>query len=124
MRLIAKVLATFMFTSPGVVCAQEAATRDTPAPDPEVETCQLSGLLALKEPSPQVKDISLDLDSMRLIRLNSKIENVDVKAIVLADVNIERKKGDVERKKGDRAQTFVCLIGDKGKVLLTVFSNQ
>lgn len=87
------------------------------APDPEIDACRASGLIALKERSSAVKDLSLDLDSMRVIKVNSKIEDVPVRAIVLGDAYIEKKKSD-------KAQTFVCVVGDKGKVLLTIFSEQ
>ncbi|SFK05254.1 hypothetical protein [Methylocapsa palsarum] len=84
---------------------------------PEIEVCRASGLIALKERSSAVKDVTLDLDSVRLIKVNSKIASTDVKAIVLADVNVEKKKSD-------KSQNFICIVGEKGKVLLTVFSDQ
>jgi len=39
-----------------------------------------------------------------------------VKTVILGEVYIERKKSD-------KPQTFVCIVGDKGKVL-TLFSTQ
>lgn len=108
-----------------LACASTAALAETTtsndaaatAPAPEIDACRASGLIALKERSAAVKDVSLDLDSVRLIKLNSKIEDISVKAIVLADANIEKTKSD-------KAQNFVCIVGDKGKVLLTIFSDQ
>jgi hypothetical protein len=84
---------------------------------PEVDACRASGLIALKERSSAVKDLSLDLDSMRVIKVNSNIEDVAIKAIVLGDAYIEKKKSD-------KSQSFVCIVGEKGKVLLTIFSDQ
>jgi hypothetical protein len=39
------------------------------------------------------------------------------KAIVLGDANIEKKKSD-------KTQNFICIVGERGKVLLTIFSDQ
>jgi len=86
-------------------------------PSPEVDACKASGLIALKQRSSDVKNVEIDLDSARLIKTDTKIESTPVKAVVLADAYIERKKGD-------KPQTFVCVLGEKGKVLLTLFSNQ
>jgi hypothetical protein len=107
-------------TTLGAAFAQETSTSGAnaeTAPAPEIEACRASGLIALKERSAAVKDVSLDLDSVRLIKVNSKIENIDIKAIVLGDANIEKKKSD-------KAQNFICIVGEKGKVLLTIFSDQ
>ena len=87
------------------------------APAPEIDACRASGFIALKERSAAVKDVSLDLDSVRLIKVNSKIEDIAVKAILLADVSIEKAKSE-------KAQNFICIVGEKGKVLLTIFSDQ
>lgn len=120
MRLQAIALALIFVTSPFYAAAQETTTGTTgtqAAPDPEIDACRASGLIALREKSSTVKDVSLDLDSVRVIKINSKIEDVPVRAILLGDAYIERKKSD-------KAQTFVCLVGEKGKVLLTIFSEQ
>lgn len=106
--------------SPCMALAQETTTgiAGGPAPTvPEIDACRASGLMALKEKSTAVRDVSLDLDSMQVIKINSSIEDVPVKAVVLGDAYIEKKKSD-------KAQTFVCIVGEKGKVLLTVFSGQ
>jgi hypothetical protein len=84
---------------------------------PEIDACRASGLIALKERSPAVKDVNLDLDSVRVVKMSAKIANVEIKAIVLGEV-------DVEKKKSSKPQDFICILGEKGKVLLTVFSNK
>jgi hypothetical protein len=97
-----------------------AAYSQTPSenPDaPEIDACRASGLIALKERSAAVKDVELDLDSVRVIKLNSKIGDVDIKAIVLSDASIEKKSSS-------KAKNLICIVGEKGKVLLAVFSDQ
>jgi hypothetical protein len=84
---------------------------------PEADACKASGLLALKQKYPQVKDVVIDLDSARIIKTEEKIENVPIRTIVLGDAYIERTKTT-------KPQTLVCIIGDKGKVLLTLFSDR
>ncbi len=112
-------LSSLMLLLVSPVSAQETTTGTSvqTAPEPEIDACRASSVIALKERSSTVKDVSLDLDSMRVIKVNSKIEDVSLKAIVLGDAYIEKKKEG-------KAQTFVCLIGEKGKVLLTIFSDQ
>jgi hypothetical protein len=120
MKVIPLLSALMLLAAPGAVFAQETtggATRVQTALEPEIEACRASGLIALKERSSAVKDVSLDLDSMRVIKVNSKIEDVAIKAVVLGDANIEKKKSD-------KSQNFICIVGEKGKVLLTIFSDQ
>ncbi len=84
---------------------------------PEADACKASGLIALKQKSPQVKDVVIDLDSAKVINADTSIENVPVRTVVIADAYVERTSKD-------KPQTLVCIIGDKGKVLLTLFSNR
>jgi hypothetical protein len=49
--------------------------------------------------------------------MNSKIGGVDIKAMVLGDASIEKKTSS-------KAKNLICVLGEKGKVLLTVFSDQ
>ena len=84
---------------------------------PEADACKASGLIALKQRSPQVKDVEIDLDSARIINADTKIEDVPIKTVVIGEAYIERAKSA-------KPQTFVCIIGDKGKVLLTLFSDK
>ena len=86
-------------------------------PSPEAEACKASGLIALKQRSPQVKDVQIDLDSTKVINTDTKIEDVPVRTVVIAEAYVERGKKD-------KPQTLVCIIGEKGKVLLTLFSDK
>ena len=84
---------------------------------PETDACKASGLLALKQKFPQVKDVLIDLDSAKVIKAETTIENVPIKTVVIGDAYVERTKTT-------KPQTLVCIIGDKGKVLLTLFSDK
>lgn len=82
---------------------------------PEIEACKATGLIALKERSPAIKDILLDMDTIVISRINTKIEDTPVRTIIMGEVYIERKEVG-------KSQQFLCLIGEKGKVLLTFFA--
>jgi hypothetical protein len=87
------------------------------SPSPEVDACKASGLIALQQKNPQVKDVGVDLDSAKVIKAEAKIENTPVRTVVIGDAYVERTKTT-------KPQTLVCIIGDKGKVLLTLFSDK
>ena len=70
---------------------------------------------ALKERSPSVKDIVLDMDTITVSKANTKIEDTPVRTIIMGEVYLERKETG-------KSQQFLCLIGEKGKVLLTFFT--
>lgn len=97
------------------IFAASSAIAQTPSP--EAEACKASGLIALKQRSPQVKDVQIDLDSTKVINTDTKIEDVPVRTVVIAEAYVERGKKD-------KPQTLVCIIGEKGKVLLTLFSDK
>ncbi len=83
----------------------------------EADACKASGLLALNQKYPQVKDVLIDLDSAKIIKADTTIEDVPIRTVVVGDAYVERTKTT-------KPQTLVCVIGDKGKVLLTLFSDK
>jgi len=64
-----------------------------------------------------VRDVQLDLDSAKIIQAETKIEEVPIRTVVIAEAYVE--KGGKEK-----PQTLVCVIGEKGKVLMTLFSDK
>jgi hypothetical protein len=74
---------------------------------PEADARKASGLLALKQKYPQVKDVLIDLDSAKIIKAGT-------------GPNQNRRHW---RRLCRAPQTRACMIGDKGKVLLTLFSD-
>ena len=59
---------------------------------PEADACKASGLIALKQKYPQVKDVLIDLDSAKIIKADTTIENVPVRTVVIGDAYVERQK--------------------------------
>ena len=84
---------------------------------PEVTACKATALIALKERSPAVKDLILDMDTLAISKANTKIEDTPVRTVIMGDAYPERKGTGP-------AQRFLCLIGEKGKVLLTFLTAQ
>ena len=83
----------------------------------EVESCRLAGLVALKERSPAIKDLTFDIDGLAISKANTKVEDTPVRMVIMGDAYLQREKTD-------KPNRFVCLIGEKGKVLLTFFTEQ
>ena len=95
-----------------------AASADAQTPDdPAIEACRTTGLLALKERSPALKDLLFDMESLAVSKANTLIEDVPVRRVIMGEAYLERKQAT-------GSQRFVCLIGEKGKVLLTFFTAQ
>jgi hypothetical protein len=85
--------------------------------NPELEACRSTGLIALRERDPSIKDVTFDIDGMTVAKANTKVEDTPIKTIVIGDAYLEKGKKDTRR-------TFLCLIGEKGKVLLTFFTDK
>lgn len=86
--------------------------------DTAAQACQSTGLIALKQRSPDITDLVLDMETLAVSAADTKVEDVPVKTVIMGEAYIARG-GDTG--KPDR---FVCLIGEKGKVLLTFFTAQ
>ena len=83
----------------------------------EVDACRLSGLVALQERSSAIKDLIFDIDGLAISKADTKVEDTPVKMVIMGDAYLQREKTD-------KPNRFVCLIGEKGKVLLTFFTEQ
>jgi hypothetical protein len=85
--------------------------------DPEIEACRATGLAALRERSPSVKDLIFDLETFSVSKANTKVEDTPIRTVIMGEVYLERKETG-------GAQKFLCLVGEKGKVLLTFFTSR
>lgn len=95
-----------------VVSASQALAQT----EPEVAACKASGLIALQEISPDVKELVLDADSLIVAKANTKIEDVPVKGVVTGDAYLKTDRTDKPRH-------MICILGEKGKVLMTFFTQ-
>ena len=86
------------------------------AEDPSVAACKSTGLIALQQKSSDITDLVIDQESIAVSAADTKVEDVSIKTVVLGEAYIKRGQ------ETDKSNRFVCLIGDKGKVLLTFFT--
>ena len=86
--------------------------------DPAIVACKSTGLIALQQESSDITDLIIDLESVAVSAASTSVEDVAIKTVVLGESYI--KRGETTGK-SDR---FVCLIGEKGKVLLTFFTSK
>ena len=98
----------------GIAAAQEVPR--TP-PQPELEACKTTGLLALKERNPAITDLLIDPDAVSIAKADTKVEDTPVKGVIMGEAYLEKKKTE-------KPHRFVCLLGEKGKVLLTFFTQE
>ena len=59
--------------------------------NPELEACRTTGLLALKERNPTIKNVSLDLDGMTVAKANTDIEGTPLGTVVIGEAYRERQ---------------------------------
>ena len=65
--------------------------------NPELETCRSTGLMALRERDPSIKDITFDVDGMTVAKASTKVEDTPIKTVVIGDVYLEKGKKDTRR---------------------------
>lgn len=92
------------------------ATRGQPEHGPELAACKATALLALSQRDASIKDIEIDEEGLTVASADTKVEDTPVKRIIMGDAYLQTNRQDKPRR-------FLCLIGDKGKVLLTFFTQ-
>ena len=98
----------------GAASAQQVPSK---APSTELEACKSTGLIALKEKNPAVKDVLIDPDGVTIAKAETKVEDTSIRTVIMGDAYLERGKEE-------KPYRFLCLIGEKGKVLLTFFTQR
>jgi hypothetical protein len=101
-----RVLAPAVLLLAAVPCSG-AAQAQTPN-DPEIAACKATGLVALKERSPSVKDIILDMDTITVSNANTKIEDTPVRTIIMGEVYLERKETGKSQHSASSARKAKC----------------
>ncbi|MFK8250984.1 hypothetical protein [Ancylobacter terrae] len=118
-----------------VLPAAPAAKPAAPAPDPaaaggteptldaespdmaRVAACKTRALARLKEQSPSVDDIFIDVDGLTIAESTGKLGDIPVKGVIMGEAYIQRDHSD-------RANRFLCLTGEKDEVLFTFFTER
>jgi hypothetical protein len=119
MRLIIFALSALSvgFVSPALAQSTPLPPqRQSPAPaGAELAACKATALLALAERDASIKDIYFDEDAITVADANTKVEDTPIRHIIMGEAYLQTNKQDKPRR-------FLCLIGEKGKVLLTFFT--
>lgn len=98
----------------GPAAAQQVPERP---PGTELASCKAAGLAALRQKTPSITDVEIDPDGTIVAKADTRVEDTPVRVVVMGDAYLERKGSE-------KPYRFLCLIGDKGKVLLTFFTQQ
>lgn len=93
-------------------------TADAENPDmARVAACKARALARLKEQSPSVDDIFIDVDGLTIAESTGKLGDTPVKGVIMGEAYIQRDHSD-------RANRFLCLTGEKDEVLFTFFTER
>ncbi len=121
MRLTASALltSTLLLSAPLVTPAFAQAT---PAPvektaSPEIAACKATALNTLSAREPEIKDIYIDEDGTTIATAETSVEDTPITRIIMGEAYLRTDRSDKPRR-------FLCLIGEKGKVLLTFFTQR
>ncbi|CAN5227973.1 hypothetical protein BH10PSE9_BH10PSE9_02070 [soil metagenome] len=101
-----------------LTCLAPVAALAEDSSNAQVEACKATGLIALKEKTPSITDIYVDVENLSIIQADAKIEDTVVKTIILGDAYLQKGA------KTGKPYKLICIIGDKGKVLMTYFTQQ
>jgi hypothetical protein len=104
------------FTVVGVLLASAAMAQSPQGP--EASACQSTGLVALQERPKDITDLVLDEETIAISAADTTVGDVPVKTVILGEAYIARNG------KTTAPDPFVCLSGEKGKVLLTFFTSK
>lgn len=82
-----------------------------------VAACKERALARLKQRSPSVDDIFIDVDGLTIADADGKVGDTAVKGVLMGEAYIQHDRSD-------RANRFLCLTGAKGEVLFTFFTER
>ncbi len=114
LRFLAPAL-TFALLLTAPALAQEVPPKSEKPATPEIATCKAAALQALHAREPEIKDIYIDEDGATVAVSETKIEDIPVTRIVMSEAYLRTDRSDKPRR-------FLCLLGEKNKVLLTFFT--
>lgn len=101
----------------GPAVAQTTPSPNSPSPaSNELTACKATALIALSARDPSIKDIYFDEDGLTIAAADTMVEDTPVKRIIMGESFLQTNRSDKPRR-------FLCLIGEKGKVLLTFFTQ-
>lgn len=115
----AALVALFLFSPSAFAQAPTAngTQRENPTPaSAELIACKATALSALSQRDATIRDIFIDEDGLTIANADTKVEDTPVKRIIMGEAYLQTSRQDKPRR-------FLCLVGEKGKVLLTFFTQ-
>lgn len=85
----------------------------------EAAACRKASIETLKqsEGNSPLKDVKIDLDSLTIAKANAEIGGAKVTTVIIGQAAIQREHSD-------EPHTFLCLLGEREKVLMTFFTKR
>ncbi|MFG1398147.1 hypothetical protein [Roseixanthobacter pseudopolyaromaticivorans] len=101
----------------GADVPKEKAAAEPSSDTALVRTCKTRALAVLRQRSPSIEDIFIDVDGLTVAEADSTVGNEKVRHVLMGEAYIQRDKTD-------KVHRFLCLTGDEGKVLMTFFTER
>lgn len=101
---------------PPAVAPAEESTAATPEAK-QVSACKSHALERLKQGSPSITDIFIDMDGLTIAHADLKVGEAHVTSVLMGEAYIQRDRSD-------KVHRFLCLTGDDDHVLMTFFTEQ
>ena len=60
--------------------------------DPAIEACRTTGLMALKERSPSLKDLIFDMELLAVSKAKTTVEDIPVRTVIMGEAYLARKE--------------------------------
>lgn len=92
-----------------------SGTQSEKPASPELASCRATALRSLSISDPGIKDIYFDEDGITMATAETSIEGIPITRVIMGQASFRSDQTDSSR-------SFLCLIGEKGKVLLTFFT--
>ncbi|WP_291962809.1 hypothetical protein [Chelatococcus sp.] len=85
----------------------------------EAAACRKASIETLRQVggNSPLKDVKLDLDSLTIAKANAEVGGVKIHTVLIGQAAIQRENSD-------EPHTFLCLLGEKEKVLMTFFTKR
>lgn len=97
--------------------ALKAAEAEAPEDAERAAACKAHAMVRLKARSPSVDDIFIDMDGLTIAKADVAVGQEKITAVLMGEAYIKRDRSD-------KAHRFLCLVGEKDKVVMTFFTER
>lgn len=97
--------------------ALKAAEAEAPEDAERAAACKAHAMVKLKARSPSVDDIFIDMDGLTIAKADVAVGQEKITAVLMGEAYIKRDRSD-------KAHRFLCLVGEKDKVVMTFFTER